>query len=78
LPGFETDRVTQPECVIFVGLQASGKTTFYRERFASSHEHISKDNFPNARDREMRQTALLDQALARGRSVVLDKSTACV
>jgi predicted kinase len=74
LPGFETDRVTQPECVIFVGLQASGKTTFYRERFASSHEHISKDNFPKARDREMRQTALLDQTLACGRSVVMDNT----
>jgi len=66
--------LTQPECIIFVGLQASGKTTFYRERFASSHEHISRDNFPNARDRERRQAALLAEALERGRSVVLDNT----
>lgn len=68
--------MTQLECVIFVGLQASGKTTFYRERFASSHEHVSKDNFPHARDRDARQAALLDQALTSGRSVVVDNTNA--
>lgn len=48
MSGFETERMTQAECVIFVGLQASGKAAFYRLRFASTHEHISKDNFPHA------------------------------
>ncbi len=66
--------MTHPHCVIFIGLQASGKTAFYRHRFASTHEHVSKDNFPNARDRNARQLALLDRALADGRSVVIDNT----
>jgi predicted kinase len=31
------------EAVIFVGIQASGKTTFYRQRFFDSHIRISLD-----------------------------------
>lgn len=31
------------EAVIFIGLQASGKTTFYRERFFNTHVRISLD-----------------------------------
>jgi predicted kinase len=66
--------MTHPECVIFVGLQASGKTTFYRLRFASTHQHVSKDNFPHARNRDARQVGLIEDALARGQSVVVDNT----
>ncbi len=66
--------MTQLECVLLVGLQASGKTTFYGQQFASTHEHVSKDNFPNARDRDTRQLAIIEAALARGRSVVVDNT----
>ncbi len=31
------------EAVIFVGVQATGKTTFYRERFFNTHVRISLD-----------------------------------
>ena len=31
------------EAVIFVGLQASGKSTFYRERFSRTHVRINLD-----------------------------------
>jgi predicted kinase len=62
------------ECVIFVGLPGSGKTTFYRERFAQTHDCISKDAMPNTRNREGRQRELLRQALAAGRSVVIDNT----
>ena len=31
------------EAVIFVGLQATGKTTFYKERFLNTHMRISLD-----------------------------------
>ncbi len=68
--------MTQPECVLFVGLQASGKTSFFRARFASTHAHVSKDNFPNVRRRDARQLALVDAALAGGRSVVVDNTNA--
>ena len=66
--------MTQPECVVFVGLQAAGKTTFFTRRFASTHEHISRDNFPNARQPASRQGRLIERALASGRSVVIDNT----
>ena len=62
-----------PECVILVGLPGAGKTTFYRERFAS-HAHVSKDAFPRAASKQARQDAALRQALAQGRSVVVDNT----
>jgi predicted kinase len=31
------------DCVIFVGIQATGKSTFYLKQFFSSHVHISLD-----------------------------------
>jgi len=68
--------MTQPECVIFVGLQASGKTSFYRQRFVPTYVHVSKDNFPGARNRDARQSALIEAALGEGRSVVIDNTNA--
>lgn len=64
--------------VILVGLPASGKTSFYRERFASTHSHVSKDLMRNRRDRQAHQMALVDAALAAGRSVVIDNVNATV
>jgi predicted kinase len=31
------------EAIIFIGLQASGKSTFYKENFFNSHLRISND-----------------------------------
>jgi predicted kinase len=62
------------ELVVFTGLQASGKTSFYRERFAETHVHISKDAWPNARRREERQRRLIAKHLSTGRSVVVDNT----
>ena len=62
------------EVVVFVGLQASGKSTCYRCCFAATHDHISKDAWPNARHRQRRQLQLIDEALAAGRSVVVDNT----
>ncbi len=50
--------------VVFVGLQASGKSTFFRERFAESHQYVSKDLFPNNRNKNRRQEHLLRAALS--------------
>ena len=66
------------ECVILVGLPASGKTTFYRQRLGAGYEHISKDLFPHARNRQARQDALLRAALASGRPVVVDNTSVSV
>jgi predicted kinase len=62
------------ELVLFIGLQGSGKSSFYRERLAATHVHVSKDLWPNARRREARQQRLIAQALAEGRSVVVDNT----
>jgi predicted kinase len=63
-----------PECAILVGLPGSGKSTFYRERLAGTHLHVSKDLLPNVRSRQARQDALLRQALERGASVAVDNT----
>ena len=31
------------ECVIFIGIQASGKTEFYKQNFFKTHVRISMD-----------------------------------
>lgn len=62
------------ELVLFVGLQASGKTSFYRTRFAQTHVHVSKDRLRNNRRPERRQQQLIREALGEGRSVVVDNT----
>ncbi len=62
------------EMIILIGMQASGKSTWFQARFASTHVHISKDNFRNNSNREKRQRFLIDEALSQGRSVVIDNT----
>jgi predicted kinase len=62
------------ECVIFIGLPASGKTNFYQRRFADTHGHISKDHWPNASNKDSRQAEAMRAALTRGDSVVIDNT----
>jgi predicted kinase len=66
------------ELVIFVGLQASGKSTFFRERFAATHEHVSKDLFRNNRNRNRRQAQLIEASLGAGSPVVVDNTNPTV
>lgn len=66
------------ECVILIGLPASGKTTFYRDRFAGTHTLVSKDLLRNNRRPDRRQEQLISEALAAGRSVVVDNTNATV
>ena len=62
------------ECVILIGLPGSGKTTFFRERFAATHEHVSKDAMRHNRQPQRRQEQLIESALAAGRSLVVDNT----
>ena len=63
-----------PELIIFVGLQAAGKSTYYRNHFAATHVHVSKDLMKNARNRDVKQEQMIEEALAQGRSVVVDNT----
>jgi predicted kinase len=66
------------ELVILVGLPGAGKSSFFRQRFGSSHVHISKDNFRNHRRPERRQRELIEEALNAGLSVVIDNTNASI
>jgi predicted kinase len=61
------------ELIIFIGLQASGKSTFFRQNFTETHEHISKDLMPR-KGKELRQTQLIEAALQSGKSLVIDNT----
>ncbi len=58
------------EAVLFIGVQGSGKTTFYKERFSGSHMQISGD----ALQSRERQRALIDQCLAAKQPFVVDNT----
>jgi len=60
--------------IILIGLQASGKSTFFRTHFAETHVHISKDLLPNNRHPGRRQAQLVEAALQAQRSVVIDNT----
>ena len=66
------------ELVIFIGLQASGKSTFFNSRLAATHEHISKDLLRNNKNRTRRQVQLIETAFQAGRSVVVDNTNPTV
>ena len=64
-----------PEVALLIGLQACGKTTFYRTHLAATHAHVSKDLMPrSARHKEARLLRELDELLAAGRSVAVDNT----
>ena len=58
------------EAVIFVGLQGSGKTTYFQDHFAATHEHISRDTQLTPQ----RETAAMRECLRAGRSFVIDNT----
>jgi len=64
----------QLECVILIGLPGAGKSSLYREKFDATHVPVSKDLWPNAAKREDRQRQLIEEALASGKSVVIDNT----
>jgi predicted kinase len=66
------------EVILLVGLQGSGKTTFYRTHYAATHVLVSKDRFRNNRRPQRRQMQLIKQALKEGRSVVVDNTNPTV
>ncbi len=68
------NEITSMDLVIFIGLQASGKSTFYQSHFAGTHDYISKDLLRNNKKPARRQHQLLEDALRAGHSVVVDNT----
>jgi len=66
------------ELVILIGLQASGKSTFYHQYFTATHKLVSKDLFRNNKNRSRRQAQLIEEALEQGHSVVVDNTNPTV
>ena len=62
------------ELLVFVGMQAAGKSTYYATHLAATHVHVSKDLMKNIRDRDARQRQMIESALAAGRSVAVDNT----
>lgn len=60
--------------VILMGLQGSGKTTFFHRQFGPDYAHISMDLLRNNRHPARRQLHLLREALAEGRSAAVDNT----
>jgi predicted kinase len=63
------------ELVVLIGLPAAGKTSFFGERFAATHVHVSNDLRPRgARRRRDAERREIEDALRGGRSVVVDNT----
>ena len=60
------------EAVLFVGVQGSGKTTFYKERFFDTHVRISRDMLKTRN----RQSLLVSACLAGRQPFVVDDTNA--
>jgi predicted kinase len=69
-----TGGARRPEVAVLVGLQAAGKSTFYRRHLAETHALVSRDLFRNHRRPSERQRALLEVELGAGRSVAVDNT----
>ncbi|MEA2336721.1 MAG: hypothetical protein QOE82_728 [Thermoanaerobaculia bacterium] len=64
----------RPELAIFIGLPASGKSTYYRDHFADTHVHVSKDAMPKTKRSDAVMVMQIEAALAAGKSVVVDNT----
>jgi predicted kinase len=64
------------EMVILIGLQASGKSTFYRTQFAATHQHVSKDLLRESKNKNknQQQAEVIERAFQEQRSVVVDNT----
>lgn len=62
------------EAILFIGIQAAGKSTFYRERFFETHVRISMDLLRTRR----REQLLLDTCIRGGQRFVIDNTNPTV
>ncbi|HEX9091342.1 MAG TPA: AAA family ATPase [Anaerolineales bacterium] len=62
------------QAVIFIGVQASGKSTFFKERFFDTHVRINLDMLKT----RQREKVLLDACLQSKQSFVVDNTNPTV
>jgi predicted kinase len=62
------------EAVVFIGVQASGKSSFYRERFFDTHLRINLDMLKTRH----RERMLLRACIEAGQSFVVDNTNPSV
>ena len=77
---FTTEEIGVMEIIILMGLQASGKSTFYRTHFAGTHEHVSKDRLNRSKNqnKNQKQAERIERAFQQQRSVVVDNTNVTV
>lgn len=63
-----------PEMIIFIGIPASGKSTFYEKNFAATHDRISLDILQT----RFRENKMLLEAVDSGKSCVIDNTNVLV
>ena len=68
------ETISPKKAIIFIGLQASGKSTFYHQRWEKDHVHINLDIL-HTRNKER---LLLEDCLQKGRSFVVDNTNPAV
>lgn len=62
------------EAVLFIGIQASGKSSFYQQRFSATHVRINLDELKT----RSREGSLLDACLAGNRPFVVDNTNVSI
>lgn len=67
---FCMETIKPQKAIIFIGIQASGKSTFYHQRLEKDHVHINLDTL-HTRNKER---LLLEECLQKGRSFVVDNT----
>ncbi|MFF8997668.1 AAA family ATPase [Streptomyces achromogenes] len=71
----QADPANPADLAVLVGLQASGKSTFYARCLSGRYELVGKDLFPRgARNKQARQMRLVTEHLAAGRPVAVDNT----
>lgn len=61
------------EMAVLIGMQASGKSTFFRSCLPG-FVHVSKDNFRHNKNKARRQEQLIREAAERGENVCVDNT----
>lgn len=62
------------ECVIFIGMQASGKSTFYKEKFFTTHMRINLDMLKTRH----RENVFIEASLGTSLPFVIDNTNPTV